>query len=481
MHRWLVVVAIALGSFTARAQREFVEEVRRAPGGDIDLDSDPAAGTTPPPSPTKTPSSTPTTSTTATTPTKKPLPSTPTSPTKPGGKPPTKGAPIVEPEPVPLPPPFVVVATDRAAFLEKIAPHFGAVQQGDLTRAHKALTGLERGALEAAVHGVPGGYGAPALGQALAREASKAIADGRSEEAGELLTLSAQVAPSDLASAFSRVAARLDLDGPIAVIGDLGEVVSAVNTHPVDRGVLAARFALAAVLAILAVLLVTVVVVALPAVSTLAFDVKMALPRGTHIGQAIVLVVVILAAPLLLGVGVVPSLLWILLLTIAYMVRRTRVVVGVIAALAVALPLLVSVVARGWTTPTSSAALLAEALYDVDGTGAVAALRAREAGGGTLDVLSQVALANADRREGRVDDALTRYRALVQRHGDVSWIHGGYGVALATAGDDDLALAELGLAAERARGEPGANTVVVTAAFDASLLHHKANRTDKAQ
>ena len=482
MFRSLVVVAFLLTCVPASAQREFVEEVRRPAGSlnDVDLDAPDPAGKplTETSRPTPTPATTPppaTPTTTTKSPTKAP---TTAKPPKPGAK----GVAVVE-EVVeaPLPPPFIVVPTDRVAFLEKLEPHFSALQRGDLTRARKALTGLERGCLEAGVHGVPGGFGARALGRALAREAAVAADDGRNDDASDLLKLSTQVSPDDLGSALARTAVRLRVEGPITAIGDLGEVFAAVVSDPIDRGVMVARVGIALTLAVLFLLVLCVLVIALPALPTLAFDLKMALPRGAHIGQAALIAALVFIAPFLLGAGLVPSLLWVLALTSPYVVRRTRIAVAVVMVCAVALPALVAVAARGEASPSSSAALLAEALFDVDGVGAVATLQRREAAGGAVDVLGQVALANAARREGRIGEALVRYRALVQRHGDLSFVHGGYGVALAAAGEDDLALAELGLAAERGRGEVDANTVVVSAAFNASLLHHKAGHSEKGQ
>ena len=478
MLRCLVVAVMWLTCAPAQAQREFVEEVRTGNLNDVDLDAPDPVSVKPPPTPVEPPSST-TKPPSTTTSTKTP-PST--KPPKPGkGPPPAIVAPV---EPVEAPvveEGFVVQLTDHDAFLEKLEPHFSGLQRGDLTRARKALTGIERGALEAAVHGVPGGYGAPALGQALVREAVAAAADARVDDANDLLLLSTQVAPTDLASAIARVAVRFKVEGPIAAISAVGDILGAVTSHPVDRGVLLARLGVVAVVSLLLLLAWLVLVVALPALPTLAFDLAMVMPRGTHIGQAVIVAVLVLVAPLMLGAGIVPSLLWVLALSFPYLARRSRVAVAVVATLAVSMPFLVKMTARGIASPSSSATILADALYDVDGVDAVRHLQQIEAAGGAVDVLGQIALANAARREGRVDDAIARYRALVQRHGDLSFVHGGYGVALATAGEDDLALAELGLAAERARGEPGAEAVVVTAAFDASLLHHKAGRADKAQ
>jgi tetratricopeptide (TPR) repeat protein len=252
-------------------------------------------------------------------------------------------------------------------------------------------------------------------------------------------------------------------------------------THPKDSGFIVARVGAAVAITLLVMLVLVALTVAIPALSTMAFDLMVLLPRQAHIAQALMVAALVAAAPLLLGAGLVPSTLWILLLGMAYVGRRRQLAIAAVVLASVALPTVVHQTAIGWTSSSAASADIADALFDVDGVEALERLRATEAAGGALDVLAEVALANAARRDGRIDEAINRYRALVQQHGDLSWVHGGYGVTLASAGEDELALAELGLAAERARAEPHAESVVVAAAFNASILHHKAGRTEKAQ
>jgi tetratricopeptide (TPR) repeat protein len=476
MVRCLVVVMVALACGHAHAQREFVEEIEPRPGlNDADLDApDPAATKKPPPttSPTKLPTTSP----------------TPTPEKTPKGKPRVTETPTPTPVATPPPPPAVdevapltINTAGRAGFREQADQHFAALQRGDLTRARKALTALERGALDFAVHGARDGFAAPALAQALLREARTAIGEGRADDAETLLQMSERIAPSDLATAGSRLFVRFELAGPVAALGDIGNVWRALWTHPKDAGFLVARVGTVFVVTIVVMLLLLAVIVALPTLPTMAFDLMFLLPRQAHRGQALVIAALVAAAPLLLGAGLVPALLWVLTLGMAYLGRRRQVAVALVVLVAIAMPTLVQQVAMGWTASSSQASDIADALYDVDGADALARLKATETAGGALDVLAGVALANAARRDGRLDEALERYRALVQRHGDLSWVHGGYGVVLADAGQDELALAELGLAAERARAEPHAESVVVAAAFNASVLHHKAGRTEKAQ
>jgi tetratricopeptide (TPR) repeat protein len=362
-----------------------------------------------------------------------------------------------------------------------VGPHFAAVLRDDAARARKALTGVQQGALEAAVAGLPEGYAAPAVAQALVRGARRAADEGRLDDATELVDLALTLAPSDLGTVLGAARVRLDTVGLTAALSMAGDTVAALRANPVDLGNALARAIVALIAAILLSLVVLALTVAVPSLPIVAFDLGTRLPRGIHQAQLVGFVVLAALAPLVLGAGVVLWLLWVCALAMVGVDNRRRVALGAVAALTLALPPLVDALARQWTAARSPAASLHRALYDVDGDDAVAALLAREAAGGPVDAWGLVAIANAARRQGRVDEAVERYKTLVKKHGDHSWVHGGYAVALATAGQSDLALAEFGLAIERARLEPGGAVVVGPAAFNASLLHHAAGRTEKAQ
>jgi len=138
------------------------------------------------------------------------------------------------------------------------------------------------------------------------------------------------------------------------------------------------------------------------------------------------------------------------------------------------------VFARGLTAPGSRTTRAALAISDLDGDSVVQALRGQEKAKVELSLYERAALAYAARREGRVDEAVARWKQLALENPTLGWVHGGYGIALANAEQDDLAIAELGLAIERSpSGE--ADIVRVIAAFNQSLLHHKAKHADKAQ
>lgn len=480
MHRFVVLMAISCWSFSAHAQREFVEEVEPAPRSspDIDLDSpDPAAEqptarsvVLPVPPVTSSANDTP-------------------AQANPAGQgsgnvntvelvPPAAGVAATDvTTPVPV---FSISEGGHQRFQENVSRHFASVLRGEPGLSRKTVADVRQGAVEAAIHGVRGGFGASAVGQALVREARQSFNAGRTDEAAEIITAALEVAPSDLTTALGILQFRFESVGPIEALGELGLVASAVMADPIDRANVVARVAAVALLTVLVLLVLGAMTIALPVLPVVVFDLVTRLPRGVHPAQVWLLVATFGAAPLLLGLGIVPSLLWLFVMTVASMSRRSRVVLGIVGALTVTAPWLVSVLATSWTAPSSTAVIVHRALFDVDGNEAVAKLTAAEAAGAPLDLLALVAIANDARRAGRVSDALRRYRALVQSHGDVSYVHGGFGVTLATAGDDDLALAELGLAMERARADNDSIVVASPAAFDASLLHHAAGMSGKA-
>jgi tetratricopeptide (TPR) repeat protein len=473
MRLFALIAALVVAAAPSQAQREFVEEVQPTwpRSGDVDLDApDPAlspAQPAPSPAPTPIPASAPTS----------PAPAKP-QPTKPQ---PTK--------PLPPPPPatdgpgasFTVVPTSRAAFLEKVAPHFTAVLRDDAARARKALSGVQQGALEAAVAGLPEGFAAPAVARALVREARRAVDADRSDDATELVDLALWLAPSDLDTILGAARVRLDASGLTAALSMSGEAMAALVADPVDRGNAMARALATLIGAVLLTLVVVVATVAVPSLPIVAFDLGTRLPRGVHQAQLVGFVLIVAVAPLLLGFGAVVGLLWMSVLAMIGIDNHRRLVIGLVATATLALPMLVDALGRAWTVARTPVATLHRALYDIDGDDAVAALLAREAAGAPIDAWALAAIANAARREGRIDEAVTRYKELVRKHGEHSWVHGGYAVALATARQPELALVELGLAIERARLEPGGAVVVGPAAFNASLLHHAAGRTEKAQ
>ncbi len=481
-----VSVLVFLFAVGAAAQREFIEEVGDAPGGkkgasdDVDLDApdvedDKPVKKDPPPAVKGTPKA-----------------GDPKAGDPKAGDPKAKdpkagstdpkatakaGDPPVD---VDVEQGFEILPTTRAAFLEKVLPRSLAVKKGETARARKTLADVETAELEFGMAGVTGGFGSRALGLSLAREAELAVVDGRLEDVTELMEAAERAAPDDLATASQLAHARFAAGDLVGTLTSVGDLVSATRGDPVAVGSVVARVAAVAGVVVLALLMLLALVVALPALRLLAFEVLVSLPRGTHIVQAWALVLLAAVAPVVAGAGLVLSLCWIVTLGILYMPPRARVVAVVVGVLTATLPFIADIFGRGQAAASGDAAQTALALYDLDGHEALDDLRLREAAKEELTLHQRAALALAARREGRVAEALERWRPLVQQHADLGWVHGGYGAALAVAGQDDLALAELGLAIERS-DLASAPLPRVVSAFDASLLHHKAGRIDKAQ
>lgn len=375
---------------------------------------------------------------------------------------------------------FEVRATSRAALLEKLAPRVQAVRKGEFARARKLLGDIETGALDYGIAGIVDGFGFRALGIALARESAVAAEDGRLDDRSDLSEAARRVAPDDAAVLLELAHAQWRAGAAANALPLLGEAAAASLGDPTFVGAFVARGAAAAFFLICALLVVLVVVVAVPVLRLLAFDIWVFLPRGSHVVQGAALVLLAAAVPIVAGAGWVFAVLWILTLAVPYLSARARGVVVVAGVCAALLPTLAVYIGRGVAAPTSRAAVAWHALYDVDGDAARAALRAAEAKApGGLTVEEKFALAVAARREGRIDEAQARFAALKERHSDVSYVHGGHGVLLATLGQDDAALTAFGLAVTRA--DPSAPFVPVVASFNASLLHHKAGHLDKAQ
>ena len=479
MRAFAVLLVVCGAAATAGAQREFIEEVDDGPNkaeqrnDDVDLDAPdvPVAAVKPPIDPTR-PDRPPVRDP------KDPGPKDPKDPKAPKD-PTTAKEPVDAKDPEVLSTSFEVRLTSRAAFLEKLAPHFMAAHKGETARARKLLPDIEQASLDFAMPGIRSGFQSRAVGLALARESEAAVADGRDDDAILLAEAARRTAPDDVATLAALAHVRWSAGDPVAALTSLGEIVPAVRSDPVALASVVARAAAVAFAVVLVLLALLAVVVAVPAFSLFAFDVWLSLPRGSHVVQGWALVLLAAAAPVVAGAGLVFSLLWILTLGVLYMGPRARVVAVVVGVLVAGLPFVTEVFARALVVPGSSAQRLHLALFDVDGEDDLEALRAAERGGRTLSLLENAALAVSARREGRLDESLTRWKSLVLGNGDVGWVHGGYGTALANAGQDDLALAELGLAIQRV--EEGGRTGAITAAFNGSLIHHKAGRIDKAQ
>ncbi len=373
---------------------------------------------------------------------------------------------------------FEIRPTSREAFFEKLAPHFLAVKKGEAARARKFLPDIEQAKLEIGMPGFAGGFQSRALGLALAREAEAALAEARTDDVDDLADSAHRAAPDDVATLATLAHVRFSGGDPLGALLSVGEIGAAVVHDPTALASVAARSAAGAFAVVLLFLLVLVAVVVVPALGLLAFDVSLALPRGSHVAHGWALVLLTAAAPIAANVGVVFSLLWIITLGVLYISPRLRTITMGVAILASTLPLVVTVFSRAAVVPASAAARLHLALFDVDGNEELAALRRAERER-PLTLFENAALAANARREGRLVEALERWRSLAIKHPELGWVHGAFGTALANVGRDDLAVVELGLAVDRM--ERGGRVSAVVAAFNNSLIHLKAGRSDKAQ
>jgi Flp pilus assembly protein TadD len=370
---------------------------------------------------------------------------------------------------------FQVRPWERGALLQAAAAHFAA--GGDAARSARTLLELEHALGEAGVHGVRGGVASSSIGAALAREADRLAVAGDKARATEVAALALRAAPDDTAVAARLAHVRWTTQG-LSAAGDITELVRRSLHEPLRASDLVVRVLGAAGLVVLALLAVFCVCVAWPTLRLLAFDLWLWLPRGSHKAQGSAFALLLAAVPVVTGAGAVVAALWFVLLAFPYLRRSARVWIVCVGVMTASLPLLVDAWSRAVVVAGHDADVVAAALYDVDADDARAALRAREARGEDLPVLAQAALAVAARREGRIDEAVDRWRAIAERVPEQGWAHGGYGVALATAGRTDVAVSELKLAIERAQHDADTGAV---AAFNASSLLQAIGRSDAAQ
>jgi tetratricopeptide (TPR) repeat protein len=367
---------------------------------------------------------------------------------------------------------------DRTTLDAAVVEHLGAARNGAAALTKRTLLTAQQAFAEASVHGIPGGAQAPAAALALAREADRFAAEGRVEEALEVAEVAAHAAPDDADVAERLAHARFTTTG-LAAVGDLPGVLARAWHQPVRRGDIVVRAVAVLVFVVLALLVVLAASAALPTLANLGFDLWLVfLPRSSHRVQGFALALILAAVPIVVGAGLVPTTLWWLTLGFPYLAARTKGVVGFVGLLAACLPLLVEFGARGAVVVGGEHDRLEAALYDVEGAGDLArqALRDTEAKR-ELSLVESAALAAADRRAGRTDAALERWKVLAQRYSDQGWVHGGYGVALGNAGRDEGALGELNLCVERAAADPA---VVASCAFNAAMLHARAGHGAEA-
>lgn len=498
--------AFAMFALGAHAQREFVEEVDKDPLEDVDLDAPDPAETEkarkkldPNARPAKDP--------------KDPKEAVDAGPaasaTDPAASVPDPAAAKVEDAP------FEgagvrVLETSLLAYLEKWDARAVSVRKGEVAKAKKLINDVDEALLDFGVQGVSGGIQAPATANALLLEGRRALAEGSIEEATALVDAAERAAP-DLVAVHSQRAHVLWAAGDLG--GTLNALVHGARAHARDP-LTASQLAVRALAVLLAGIVLVVVLLAalagLPALRLLSFDLLHVLPKGAHGGQVLALVVIGAVAPLVVGAGPVFGALWILSLAWLYLSTRERVLTAVVAVACLALPFGVDALARLASFPGSRVDRAHRALFDAHAEplrlalwaqAAPAALQTKpaplaEAPGAkagapieiapppmpifddralqSLDAYELAALAMWHKREGRLPVARVLLEKITARYPDAAFAHGELGVVNALEGNESVALVELGKALT---ADPGAHA----AAFDASVLHYRGGRTEKAE
>jgi tetratricopeptide (TPR) repeat protein len=473
----VALLAALLPAQASKAQREFVEEVdtpKKANIDDVDLDA---------PDPAEKPMDPKATDPKATDPKATDPKATDPKATDPKAAEPGAGtdAPDAGPAatgdvPSTTPPPgtepggVYVQETSWDALLEKWETRAAIVRKGEVARAKAKLADVHQALLDFGAQGVPGGFQATSAAVALLREARKAIDDGSMQEA-EALVDAAELAAPDLVDVHAQRAVLKWKNGDAgAALQSVVAGAQAFFRDPVSLSQIAARgLALVGVVLVL-VLALAALLMGLPALRYLSFDLLQALPKGAHGGQVLALVVMAALAPLVVGAGPVFGSLWILTLAWLYLEGRKRVVVALLAVACVGLPSGIDAISRLIAYPGSRSERAARALFDADGERERVLLKKRVPG--ELDVFEQAALAYAAKREGRLDEAAQRLNDLLQKN-DLAWLHGEAGVVAALQDKEEPALAELGKAL-------AADETAYAAAFNASVIHYRGGRSDKA-
>lgn len=407
-----------------------------------------------------------------------------------------------------------ILETTLDAFQEKWDVRAATVRKGEVAKAKKLISDVDEALLDFGVQGIPGGLQAPATANALLLEGRRALEEGGVEEATALVDAAERAAP-DLVAVHTQRAHVLWTAGDLG--GTLNALMHAVKAHVRDPltmsqlGVRSLALLLAAVVLLAGLL---AALAGLPALRLLSFDLLQVLPKGAHGGQVLALVIIAAVAPLVVGAGPVFGALWILSLAWLYLSMRERMITGIVALACLALPFGVDALARLASFPGSRADRAQRAMFDAhaepmrhalwmhvapaslnppppapvlpkDAKAAKADATAVVEVAKPLPVLDPKALDALDdyeitalamwhKREGRLAVARLLLEKVVARNADAAFAHGELGVVNALEGNESVALVELGKALA---ADPDAHA----AAFDASVLHYRGGRTDKAE
>jgi tetratricopeptide (TPR) repeat protein len=459
------LLACALSAGVVRAQGGFIEEVEKPPPSKLDdVDLDAPEGKKAPPkkvAPKKKdaepqeddlgPAMVPAPATASPPPPPIPVPQPPPKP----------AAPVVEGEPAAPPPkaPEAKPVQARPVDVQVVPLTYGLLRErwdertevmrkhdGKKERAARLLFDQTLEDLE--VHGLPGGVQAIDFGNALIAESRKALDEGDGELAHTLAESARRAAP-DVPTMYTNTAAvQWSASGDIAgALASLRAAWDTVDRDPVSVTALRVRLMLFGYGVVIALLMCFGLMLFLRTAPLLSFDVVTRLPRGAAPWQVLLLVAVVGLMPFVAGAGPLLSSLWLLTLVWLYLTRLERLIAIVLGLVVLTVPMAVEYGARLWSFSSTAAALAHRAFVDVGADDAREALRARTPG--SLRPLEKAVLAAAAKREGRIDEAVDRWRAVVKELPDASFAHNNFGIVSALQGNNELAIAEFKLAAEK--------------------------------
>lgn len=366
-------------------------------------------------------------------------------------------------------PSSVVVVKPLSAdgLVERFTMFAGAMKSTDPSEKKRAAGLVEEGLLELGLVGRSGHVQARELATAAVVLARRARDEGRTEDAILAMDLARTLAPDAPLVHHERLRFALtDVDPALGVeaIGDLARAVVART----DAAVAAVLIATLIFLVALTVLLFVTGLLAIAKVFRLVvFDLHNALPRGIARWQLGAVLAVLLALPLLAGLGpIVTPLVWLLVASL-YLDGRQRSLTGLVLAGVVALPFVVEVAARLAGFAESDLGRAHRAYVELTDDAGREVLRARDTA--TLPVMALAALGEDALREGRLEEAKEWFRACLARANDDAWTHHALGVVAALEGNIELADASFKDAHAR-------DAALVAAPFNRALLASRSGK-----
>ena len=396
----------------------------------------------------------------------------------PAAPPPAAGAPLPPPPPPPALPPdlarrMVPVQSTHARLMELWRERRTAGREADPARAEAAGKALLAVKHELAIENLV------ALSAAEVRESRRALSSNLSADAVARAQFAVALAPrfpdAHIALARARLAAEPTKLGP--VLGALGDGIAAAAREPHTVRAFYGDLASAAFAAVFVAALATVFLLVVRRLRIFFHDFHhLPLLRGTAFVQSAFLALVLLALPILLGLGPMASAAVALLAVWLYLGLAERVVATCALLALVALPWAAGEVARA-TAWTGS---LAEKIDDVERGGPsdeeVREIEARF-GGGTAPGPLYAAIGRHHKRRGNLDEALRFYALAAAADERAAEIQVNVGNVLFLKGDLEAAKAAYLAATDRA----GSDLVVLGAAhYDLAKLYLRTSDMEKS-